>query len=43
MANYSTPDVYSFGDNGGYDELVFNRFMMDCMGKDIPIIWEDML
>jgi hypothetical protein len=30
-------------DPDGYDELVFNRFMMDCMGKDIPIIWEDML
>jgi hypothetical protein len=30
-------------DPDGYDELVFNRFMMDCMGKNIPIIWEDML
>jgi hypothetical protein len=30
-------------DPDGYDELVFNRFMMDCMGKDIPIMWEDML
>lgn len=30
-------------DSDGYDELVFNRFMMDCMGKNIPIMWEDML
>ena len=30
-------------DPDGYDELTFNRFMMDCMGKNIPIMWEDML
>lgn len=30
-------------DPDGYDELVFNRFLMDCMGKGIPIMWEDML
>ena len=30
-------------DPDGYDELVFNRFMMDCMGRNIPIMWEDML
>lgn len=30
-------------DPDGYDGKVFNRFMMDCMGKDIPIMWEDML
>ena len=30
-------------DPDGYDEMVFNRFMMDCIGKGIPIIWEDML
>lgn len=30
-------------DPDGYDGLVFNRFVMDCMGKDIPIIWEDMI
>ena len=30
-------------DPDGYDELTFNRFMMDCMGRGIPIIWEDML
>ena len=30
-------------DPDGYDELVFNRFMMDCMGRGIPIMWEDML
>lgn len=37
------PQVYNFDDPDGYDELVFDRFMMDCIGKDIPIIWEDML
>ena len=30
-------------DPDGYDELVFNRFLMDCMGRGIPIMWEDML
>ena len=30
-------------DPDGYEGLVFNRFMIDCMGKDIPIMWEDML
>lgn len=30
-------------DPDGYDELVFNRFMMDCIGKGVPVIWEDML
>lgn len=30
-------------DPDGYDEMVFNRFMMDCMGRNIPIMWEDML
>jgi hypothetical protein len=30
-------------DPDGYDEMVFNRFMMDCMGRGIPIMWEDML
>ena len=30
-------------DPDGYDEMVFNRFMMDCMGMNIPIMWEDML
>lgn len=30
-------------DPDGYEELTFNRFMMDCMGRGIPIIWEDML
>ena len=33
----------SLDDPDGYDELTFNRFMMDCMGKNIPIMWEDML
>lgn len=30
-------------DPDGYDELVFNRFMMDCIGKGVPVMWEDML
>lgn len=30
-------------DPDGYEELVFNRFMMDCMGRNIPIDWEDMI
>lgn len=30
-------------DPDGYDEMVFNRFLMDCMGRGIPIMWEDML
>ena len=30
-------------DPDGYEELVFNRFMMDCMGMGVPIIWEDMM
>lgn len=33
----------SLDDPDGYDELTFNRFMMDCMGRNIPIMWEDML
>jgi hypothetical protein len=33
----------SLDDPDGYDEMVFNRFMMDCMGRGIPIMWEDML
>lgn len=30
-------------DPDGYEEIAFNRFMMDCMSKDIPIMWEDMI
>lgn len=30
-------------DPDGYEGLVFNRFMIDCMGMGIPIIWEDLL
>lgn len=33
----------SLDDPDGYEEMVFNRFMMDCMGRGIPIMWEDML
>lgn len=30
-------------DPDGYEGLVFNRFVMDCAGIGVPIIWEDML
>lgn len=30
-------------DPDGYEGLVFNRFVMDCAGMGVPIIWEDML
>ena len=30
-------------DQDGYEGLVFNRFVMDCAGMGVPIIWEDML
>lgn len=30
-------------DQDGYEGLVFNRFIMDCLGKGVPIVWEDMI
>ena len=30
-------------DPDGYDGQVFNRFVMDCMGVGMPILWEDMM
>ena len=30
-------------DVDGYDGIAFTRFIADCSGKGIPIIWEDML
>lgn len=30
-------------DPDGYDGQLFNRFLMDCRGKGIPIEWSDML
>lgn len=30
-------------DEDGYKELPFTRFYADCIGKGIPIIWEDMI
>lgn len=30
-------------DPDGYEGIAFNRFIMDCRGKGIPIIWSDML
>jgi hypothetical protein len=30
-------------DPDGYDGLVFNRFIMDCLGMGVPVIWEDMI
>ena len=33
-------DVVSSESNDG---MVFNRFMMDCIGNGTPVMWEDML
>lgn len=30
-------------DEDGYSELPFTRFYADCVGKGVPIIWEDMI
>lgn len=30
-------------DTDGYEGLVFNRFLMDCLGMGVPVIWEDMI
>ena len=30
-------------DKDGYDGIVFCRFIADCNGKGVPIIWEDMI
>ena len=30
-------------DPDGYDGQVFNRFVMDCLGRGVPIVWEDMI
>lgn len=30
-------------DPDGYPELPFTRFYSDCIGKGIPIIWEDLI
>lgn len=30
-------------DRDGYDGIAFTRFIADCSGKGIPIIWEDMI
>ncbi len=30
-------------DKDGYEGMVFTRFYADCLGKGIPIIWEDMM
>lgn len=30
-------------DPDGYESIAFNRFLMDCRGKGIPIEWSDML
>ena len=27
----------------GYDGQIFSRFLADCNGKGIPIVWEDMI
>lgn len=30
-------------DKDGYDGIAFTRFYADCIGKGVPIIWEDMM
>ena len=30
-------------DPDGYDGMAFSRFLADCNGKGIPIMWEDMI
>lgn len=30
-------------DADGYDGKVFSRFLADCNGKGVPIVWEDMI
>ena len=30
-------------DRDGYDGIAFTRFVADCGGKGVPIIWEDMI
>lgn len=30
-------------DKDGYEGIAFNRFLSDCNGKGIPIMWEDMI
>ena len=30
-------------DKDGYEGIAFTRFYADCIGKGIPIVWEDMM
>lgn len=30
-------------DRDGYDGIAFTRFVADCNGKGVPIMWEDMI
>lgn len=30
-------------DRDGYEGIAFSRFVADCNGKGVPIIWEDMI
>ena len=30
-------------DKDGYEGIAFSRFLADCNGKGVPIIWEDMI
>lgn len=30
-------------DKDGYDGIAFTRFYADCIGKGIPVMWEDMM
>lgn len=30
-------------DRDGYDGIAFTRFIADCNGKGVPVMWEDMI
>lgn len=30
-------------DKDGYESIAFTRFLADCNGKGVPIVWEDMI
>lgn len=30
-------------DKDGYDGIALTRFLADCNGKGIPVMWEDMI
>ena len=30
-------------DKDGYEGMAFTRFYADCIGKGVPVVWEDMM